>query len=223
MPAHQPLRVAHRGMPHRTRENTLESFRAALDAGAQGIELDVHCTVDDIVIVHHDPTLRGGAALRSLSLDALRSSGDHEIPTLTEVLALVGDRAEVFVEIKGRDIETQVLEVLADFGGTAAIHSFDHPVIRRIAEASTRWRLGLLSDEPVADVPALLEAHGARDYWPHDPLVTAALIDDVHAVHGRVIPWTVNDPARMQALAGMGVDAICTDDVSVLAHALRGS
>ena len=35
------LRVAHRGMPRRARENTLAGFALALDAGADGIELDV--------------------------------------------------------------------------------------------------------------------------------------------------------------------------------------
>jgi glycerophosphoryl diester phosphodiesterase len=32
-----------------------------------------------------------------------------------------------------------------------------------------------------------------------------------------VIPWTVNETARAQALAAMGVDALCGDDVNLLA------
>ena len=61
-----------------------------------------------------------------------------------------------------------------------------------------------------------MEATGARDVWPHWPLVTTALVDEVHAAGGRVIPWTVNEPARAQALASLGVDALCGDDVRLL-------
>src|SRR5437763_15808492 len=57
---HPPLRIAHRGMPRRERENTLPSFAAALAAGAQGIELDVHATADGVVVVHHDAVTREG-------------------------------------------------------------------------------------------------------------------------------------------------------------------
>ena len=54
----RPLRIAHRGMPRRLRENTLPSFAAALAAGADGIELDVHATSDGVVVVHHDAVSR---------------------------------------------------------------------------------------------------------------------------------------------------------------------
>ena len=44
-------------MPRLARENTLASFALALEAGADGIELDVHVSKDGVVVVNHDPTL----------------------------------------------------------------------------------------------------------------------------------------------------------------------
>jgi glycerophosphoryl diester phosphodiesterase len=47
--------------------------------------------------------------------------------------------------------------------------------------------------------------------------VTPALVSAVHAEGGRVIPWTVNDPTHARRLAALGVDALCGDDVMLLA------
>src|SRR4051812_3319441 len=86
------LRIAHRGMPRLARENTLPSFELAIDAGADGLELDVHTTIDGVVVVHHDPDLRAGPRIDSVTLAELRR---HEaapgvpIPTLEELCALV--------------------------------------------------------------------------------------------------------------------------------------
>jgi glycerophosphoryl diester phosphodiesterase len=217
--ASNPLRIAHRGMPRRLRENTLPSFAAALAAGADGIELDVHATVDRVVVVHHDAHVSGSMAIArttwpELRRHALAASG-VEIPTLAEVCDLVHDRAELFVEIKGGGIEREVAAALAGHRGTSAIHSFDHPTIRRLSQLDRRLRLGLLFEEPVADVAAMLRANGALDAWPQYAVVDALLVDSVHAAGGRVIAWTVNEPREVARLAALGVDGLCTDDVSL--------
>jgi glycerophosphoryl diester phosphodiesterase len=214
-----PLRVAHRGMPRAARENTLPSFQLALDAGADGLELDVHATADGVVVIHHDERLAGGPAIDQLTLAQLR---EHEaapgvpIPTLAELCDLVAGRASLFVELKGAGIEAQVLDVLGQYGGDAAIHSFDHAMIQRTRALDTGRRLGVLFDDAPADVVRTMMATGATDVWPQWRLVTPALVAMVHEAGGRVIPWTVNDPARAQGLAALGVDALCGDDVRAL-------
>ncbi len=218
--AHRPLRIAHRGMPRRIRENTLSSFEAALSAGADGIELDVHATADGVVVVHHDPHVTGGleiarTAWRVLQLAA--SGKGLEIPTLADVCELVDDRAELFVEIKGAGIERKVATALRRHRGSFAIHSFDHPTIRRLSHLDRRLRLGLLFEERTPDVVAMLAANGARDAWPQHAIVDARLVDAVHGAGGRVIAWTVNDPRDLARLAALDVDGLCTDDVSLVA------
>ena len=46
----RPLVWAHRGASQIRPENTLAAFRAALEAGADGVELDVHPSADDYVV-----------------------------------------------------------------------------------------------------------------------------------------------------------------------------
>lgn len=206
-----PIRVAHRGMPRQARENTLASFAMALEAGADGIELDVHATLDGVVVVHHDGALADGRAIAS------HRAAELGLPTLADVFDLVQGRAELFVEIKGEAVEMHVAAELDRYNGDAAIHSFDHALIERLHHAETSHRLGVLLDRGSRDDPvALMAKCGAADVWPHHSLASEGLVERVHGGGGRVIVWTVNDPATGAVLAARGVDGICTDDVRIL-------
>jgi glycerophosphoryl diester phosphodiesterase len=206
-------------MPRLARENTLPSFSLALDAGADGLELDVHCTRDGVVVIHHDPVLRDGTVIAETAFGELRR---HEaapgvaVPTLTELCELVAGRAELCVEIKGAGIEQLVLDALSGYDGALAIHSFDHALIRRVRALDSHVRLGILFEDAATEVAREMEATGATDVWPQWTLVDSALVSAVHAAGGRVIPWTVNETGHAQALAAIGVDALCGDDVNLL-------
>jgi glycerophosphoryl diester phosphodiesterase len=58
----KPLQIAHRGGAGLWPENTLEAFTRASDAGADGIELDVHLSRDGVPVVHHDESLKPSIA-----------------------------------------------------------------------------------------------------------------------------------------------------------------
>ena len=216
----EPLKIAHRGMPREARENTLPSFQLAIDAGADGLELDVHATSDGVVVVHHDPTLRGGDPIAALGFDALAA---HEaapgipIPTLRDLCDLVSGRVTLFVEVKGARIEEAVLDSLSSYTGDVAIHSFDHELITRLSRLDPSRRLGILFESAPLDVGESMAVTGALDVWPHWSLVTPALVETVHDAGGRVIPWTVNDRMAARTLAAMGVDGLCGDDVRIFA------
>ena len=201
-------------MPRLARENTIASFQLALEAGAGGIELDVHATADGVIVVHHDSALPDGPAIRTLTHSAFRQAVP-DAPTLNEVCNLVRGRAELFVEIKGAGIEHVVARELARYTGACAIHSFDHEAISRLSTSGVTLRLGVLY-EGAEDGLALLETSGATDLWPHFLLVTRDLVSGVHARGGRLIPWTVNDTADAVRLTDLGADGLCTDDVRML-------
>jgi glycerophosphoryl diester phosphodiesterase len=214
-----PEIIAHRGVPRERRENTLASFALALDSGAQGIELDVHGTADGRVVVHHDAVLRplpDGrrpviAALRYDDIAAFATCEEDRAPTLDEVLALVGDRATVYVEVKAPAIETVVIEAIARAKTLCAVHSFDHRIVRRVAEIAPALPLGVLQTSYLLDPVRAVRDARARDLWQQWELVDRDLVDVVHASGARVVAWTVNDEAVAARLAAIGVDAICTD------------
>jgi len=227
MPQHTSARIAHRGAPREYPENTLPSFARALELGADGIELDTHVTRDGVVVVHHDPVPRAtcpdsrlsGRRIAELTHDQVRAfsvAPDVGIPTLLEVLSLVGDAAVVYVELKGANIERETLAVIREHGARCAVHSFDHAAVARVAAIAPDLRRGLLFSRRHPDPASAMRAAGALDAWPEWPLADVPFVDAVHALGGSVIAWTVNDAAAARHLTSIGVDAICTDDVRLI-------
>jgi len=212
--------IGHRGSPRAERENTLASFARAFADGADGIELDVHGTRDGVVVVHHDHVTnsRVGDAgpvmvLAESTLEALRAVRDSTsgIPTLAEVLASAPDRAIVYVEVKARGIEEPVVACIRSGGRSCAVHSFDHRIVRRVHELAPELSVGVLQTSyPVDPIRPLGDA-GARDLWQQWELIDEELIDVVHQNGGRVVAWTVNNPAVAKRLVSWGIDALCSD------------
>jgi glycerophosphoryl diester phosphodiesterase len=169
--------------------------------------------------VHHDETLDGdGARLDALGYDALRGA----VPTLADVLDAIDGRADVFVELKGRGVERETIDVIRSSPAPSrcAVHSFDHGSVRRARTLAPELHGGILLDRAVPDVVAAMRAADAVDVWPHEPLIDAALVRAVQKAGGRVLAWTVNDPARASALAALGVDGLCTDTLAAVRQAL---
>jgi glycerophosphoryl diester phosphodiesterase len=209
--------VAHRGASGRACENSLEAFRLAVVLGADGAELDVHATRDHRLLVHHDPDLPGLGPIAALDWEHAREArlpNGEAPPLLEEALAALSGR-DGFVEVKAMPPEAEAALFAAIDTAPAparcAVHSFDHALVARLARRRPAIRFGLLVEATPANPAALLAAAGAADLWPRQDLVTPALVAATRSAGGRVIAWTANDPGEIRRLAGLGVDAICTD------------
>src|SRR6185295_18982896 len=103
------MRVAHRGASGQYPENTLLAFRRAIEQGVDALELDVHRTADDELVVIHDSTLErttnGYGNVHDKTLQEIRQldAGQCEkIPLLDEVIQLTrAAQIRLFVEVKG--------------------------------------------------------------------------------------------------------------------------
>ena len=95
--------------------------------------------------------------------------------------------------------------------------ALDHAAVERVSRLAPEIPRGLLFDSYTIDPAGAMRATGARDVWPHWSLIDSRLVERVHDVGGRVIAWTVNDGRDASALLEIGVDAICTDDIRLVA------
>lgn len=210
-----PSIIAHRGASGREFENSRAAFTRALELGADGVELDVHSTEDGIILVHHDAELAGLGPIGHLKYTAVmafRLPNGETIPTLPEVLDLVGD-LDVYVEIKtlAAAFDDALLSVL-DQGpapGRYAIHSFDHRIIARLGRKRPELPRGILLSAYPLDPVSLLTAAGARTMWQDQRLIDQAMVDAIHAAGSRIIAWTVNKSEDAVRLAGLGVHGLC--------------
>ena len=218
-------RIGHRGAPNERLENTLASFRRAVELGATAVELDVHVSLDGVPVVHHDPALHrdvspkrfANAALAVLDsrevADVRLNSGDA-VPFLADVLRALTPTTKVYVEIKGGS-PTSIARVIDPFRGSVAVHSFDHDAIVEMARLASDIPRGILLEHPTDDLASLVRRTGASDVWPAYRLVDELFMARATSCGVRVIPWTVNSRRAIRHLTELAVAGICTNDLSL--------
>ena len=153
---------AHRGLHRQDKsvpENSLAAFRAAVEYG-YGVELDVHLSADGALVVFHDDTLErvcgvpGAIEEKSLAeLRQLRLCGtEYGIPTLEEVLDVLGGRVPLILEIKrgsrNRELCEKTYAVLRTYAGPVCIESFDPFIVRWFRRNAPELLRGQLSLPP---------------------------------------------------------------------------
>jgi glycerophosphoryl diester phosphodiesterase len=203
-----PLVGGHRGNPAEQPENTLASFRSAIELGVDMIECDVHLSSDGELVVIHDHTLdrttNGTGLVRQHRLAELReldAGAGERLPILAEVCELAREGAVgLCVEIKQIPIpypglEEKLTSQLEDLGmlEQTAVISFHHGSVKRVKELEPRLSTGVLEGARPLDPAGIMRAALADLYAPHFGAMDAQLVDDVHSAGGAVGVWTVDD------------------------------
>lgn len=238
------LNLAHRGFSADYPENTMAAFRAAVDAGCDGLELDVHLSADSEVVVLHDDTLerttdgfgsvsaRTLAELQALDAGSWRSSrfAGERIPHLEEVLALAAETGILLnIEIKnaGGDNALLVEKVLAMVRERALesqvlLSSFHCGAVVTAAKLNPKIVSALLYSSPFIRGVSLCRKGGMRAVHPtyHLLFYNPLLLRICRAKGLMVNVWTVNLPEDMRRLIRMGVDGIITNHPDLLAQVL---
>jgi glycerophosphoryl diester phosphodiesterase len=221
----RPLRIGHRGARALATENTLRSFRAAVETGVDLVEFDVIAGPEGALVVAHD---LGAVGPDTPTLDeALRFFVD-EAPTTGVHLDLKLTRCEreVVDAVRRRGLVDRCFVSSYYFGTARAVAAHDgalrtgFTVPRRVFRLSDKGRsapvarvgLRLLRAVTPLVVRPLLSATRATALVLHHSLVTER---SVRAVRGRgaaVVTWTVDDPVELARVDAAGVDAIVTND-----------
>lgn len=214
--AARTLRLAHRGDWRHAPENTLPAFLAALAIPAcDGLEFDVRAAADGVPVVCHDETLERVQG-RPERVDAVPSEALERlgVPTLEEVLRVVGRRPFLDVELKG-DPGPGVVEVLAAGRGpelhNAVVSSFDHAALEAIARRASTWPRWLntviLDDATVAEALDL----GCRGVAVQWRALDGASVAQARSVGLEVAAWTVRRRPTFERLARLGAVAVCVE------------
>ena len=231
--------VAHRGVPDEAPENTLPSFRRAIDLGADAVELDVRLTADRVPVVFHYFYLDGATPLTGPIFDytfdqlqrapILKHSGqgldDVKIPTLPEVLDTIGGRIGLEIEIKGPEPEASEIAgaVLGHFKHlweTMEVTSGEPALLLDIQRRCPGLATDLLFPRSESwmrlDVVAYLAAQRARlararAVHLHPTQLSAEVVAAVRRQGIGVHAWDVNDEQALGAVLKLAVPRLCTD------------
>lgn len=223
---------AHRGASADAPENTLAAFRCALDAGADGIELDVHLSHDGVPVVIHDDTLdrttdgSGAVAAHALGslkrLDAGRwfapEFAGEEVPTLEETLQLLRGRLRINLEVKDVRAGMAVVNQLHDFpDAEVVVSSFDHGLLADLRRSNAALPLAMLFETTDWHrVLAGAERLRACAVHPRVDLVSRPLITACHQRHLPIYAWTVDSAPQAHTLEKLGIDGLFTNDPALL-------
>lgn len=213
----------HRGAPAELPENTLVGFQRAKDLGVYGIELDVHLSKDGVAVVCHDETLdrttNAKGAIADFTVAELREvdAGNGEyVPTLLEVLELVGDSLHVDIEVKANAAGAAVLEDVKKVKDLRwLVSSFDWDVLRYVRSQDAEADLWVLTMGATEDAIQVYEDLGAKALAIWNNGVDAEIAAFLAEKSIPWWPWTVNDPERAREVFEWGAIGICTDNPAI--------
>ncbi|MGE5248580.1 MAG: glycerophosphodiester phosphodiesterase [Bacteroidota bacterium] len=232
----KPLIFAHRGDSAHAPENTVPAFERAVQAGADGVELDVKLSADGEVIVSHDPTVdrtTGGHGRISqltltdlVRLDAGASFSEAfrgtRLPRLEEVFEAVGRKCLINVELTNvanpfDGVVEKVCALVKRHGLQSSIlfSSFFGNQLRTAARLLPEVPRGLLALGGWKGAWARSFQFMFGDFQalhPNVKDVNPAQVSRVHRLSRRILVYTVNSAEEIARLSDWGVDGIFTDD-----------
>lgn len=212
-------KIGHRGAKGYVVENTLASFQKALDLGVDGIELDVHLSLDGKVMVIHDDTVNrttsGNGFVKDFTSSALEALG---IPTLEAVFELVNRKCFINVELKTFETADKVAELIEQYVSEKGwdyeqiiVSSFDWNAVQQVHFLNDKIQIGVLTNTDLDLALAFAKFIKAYSVHPYYHLLTTENVAQMQSKNFKVYPWTVNESEAIIFVKSLNVDGIITD------------
>jgi glycerophosphoryl diester phosphodiesterase len=224
--------IAHRGDPHRYRENTLPALRAAVEAGADALALDLALTGDGHIVAVHPEALHRlwghprPPAETTLTDLAILGGGEARIPTLLEVLAEFARPGlpPLLLHVPSVEVALGTDDAVQAHGlPERTFYAGSHDAMRALRSRRGSIHLTLTWHDQGLPPAELWESIQPRWYNAHHALLTPELVAELHRHGYGVLTWTAGEPIDMPTLLSLGVDGILTDRVRELLPHLRGA
>ncbi|MEN2422244.1 glycerophosphodiester phosphodiesterase [Streptomyces rimosus] len=219
--------IGHRGAPYEARENTLASLRAALEAGADAVEIDVRLTADRVPVLLHDATLERlwghDRPLSSLTYGQAAELTAGGVPTLRDALALTAKYPSARALIDLPDpaaASAAVTEVRESDAEARAYYCGGGLSMLAVRAADPAAELALSWCRTAPPRPELLARVRPRWLNYHFGLVNRDLVEWAHGDGYLFAAWTTDTPRATRCLKRAGVDAVTTNRVAAIRAAL---
>lgn len=223
--------IAHRGASYLAPENTVASAKLAWELGADAVEIDIHLSKDNRIMVIHDNTTKRtcqgknleiksspSTLLRDLDAGSFKAEQfkGEKIPFLSDMISLIPEGKKLVVEIKcGTEVIPQLKRVLEKSGKIDQIVfiSFDRKTIvetkNEFPGNTCYWlsaiKFGLKKKmEEAAQV-------GLQGVNLKSSMIDEKVMDLAKQLNLEVLAWTVDDPDEARRLIGLGVNQITTN------------
>ena len=213
------LKIGHRAARAYEPENTLRSFKKALELGVDAVELDVRRTKDGEIVVIHDAevdrTTDGKGLVSELTLKEIKqlvTEKGEKIPTLDEALNFLDKKVTILIELKETGLEKKVLSLIHEKGleKNMIIVSLHEEALRKVRELNEEVETGLIYVRHKNPIKAALELK-ANYLLPLYRFTHTANVQKAHENGLKVIVWTINKQEEVAEYVKKGVDGIASD------------
>jgi glycerophosphoryl diester phosphodiesterase len=215
-------KIGHRGAMGYAPENTLKSFKKALECNVDAVELDVYvCKTGELVVIHDDKvdrTTNGKGYVIEKTFDELREldAGDNEkIPLLSEVLDCIDKKVKVNIELKGMHTAQSVNDLIEEYVTNKGweyehflVSSFNHYELKEFNTLNSNVPIGALITGIPIGLAEFAEKVNATYVNLCIEFITQEFVDDAHSRGMKVFVWTVNDMDDIERMKALGVDGI---------------
>lgn len=234
--ASKPIVVGHRGFCSAAPENTLISFKKAIEQKVDMIECDVHKSKDGHLVILHDGTVdrttNGTGSVEDMDLADIKKLdagskfslefAGEQIPTFEELLDLIQkSNLGMIIEIKGwKSIEKEVVDLVHSYklSDRVIIGSFNPEVGPNVKKADPEIPVMLLTmgdhkfstTEAESIVQSVKNAEGTILGINYE-CISPELVDAVHKAGFILDAWTVNTKSDIIAIQKMGVEIITSN------------
>lgn len=217
----KPLNIGHRGaMGHET-ENTIASVKKALEIGVDVIEVDVFVIKSGELVVFHDETLDGltntSGNIEDFTWEELQKvvvKGNHQIPTLDEVIETINQLVVLNIELKGRNTAKPTFALLEKYyqkGWTKEaflISSFLWNELETSRKLDSEIPIAVLTEENPTDALIMgkkLKAVAINPWWK---TLNKENVQEIHDQGFQIYTYTVNEVKDIKFVTELGVDGI---------------
>ena len=222
--------TGHRGAAKLEPENTCLSIQKAIDLGVDQIEIDVHLTRDQHLVVIHDQTVDrttdGWGAVSDLSLQEIKqldAGKGEKIPTLQEVVDVIQGRVILQIELKGLATAEPVVNLIEknSIESDVILTSFVHDCLCKVRHLNSDIALGALWSTPPDDACQQALEIGVEAIHIQHQNIDVDLVREAH-LHGlKVRAWNPDTVPEIQQVIDLGVDAVGSNRPDLLVQLCR--
>jgi len=211
--------IAHRGASYFEPENTLRSFKRAIEMGADFVEMDIRMSKDKELVVIHDAdvnrTTNGSGLVKDKTLSELKKLDiglGERIPTLDEVLKLTKNKIGLVIEIKEPGTENKIIEKINENNlENVILASFYHESIKNAKKLDPSINAGIIFVCRPVDVIQIAFNANANIIFPSHRYMNENMVKEAKKHDITVYPWAIDDPDMFKKFAEMGVNGIVTN------------
>ena len=219
--------ISHRAKVHEEFENSLMAIRASMEADVDIIEFDVMMTQDEVIVLHHDRSLRRTFGLSEvvneltyeelLSLDVELppdfSSEDPFLPTLDEALEITTTEARVLIDVKtngdNQAFARELVRIIEkhELEEAAYIQSFSNSLLNYIHELNPEILTAQIMYYSLGDLGTL----DVDYYTAHHGMLSHDFVRRARQNGKGIWVWTINTEEAVREVLQYDIDGIITN------------